>query len=206
MLTEALSANKLSICEALINLNMKQYCKTVKCMIMMKVSNFLLVMSFFFFACNLNAQKTITDPCERKVLLIWKEQVEFVKECAEKNMKDLKLVGYKELGEISSQPQLDEYLKRTFADDTKGVFYLNETGTRYEILPLKEGREKERSMRQKDTYDLIQKQLTKELKIGMELIELQWEYKGEAFNSVAVAHEDGKFVYDSIGSLVLLEK
>ena len=112
----------------------------------------------------------------------------------------------KELDEISSQQQLDEYLKRSFADDTKGVFYLNETGTRYEILPLKEGREKERSMRQKDTYDLIQQQLTKELKIGMELIELQWEYKGEAFNSVAVAHKDGKFVYDSIGSLVLFEK
>lgn len=173
---------------------------------MMKVRSFLLVVSFLFSVCNLNAQKTMTDPCEGKVLSTWKEQIEFVKECAEKSMKDLKLMGYKELGEISSQQQLDDYLKRTFADDTKGVFYLDETGTRYEILPLKEGREKERSVRQKDTYDLIQQQLTKELKIGMELIELQWKYKGEAFNSVAVAHKDGKFVYDPIGSLVLFEK
>lgn len=60
-------------------------------------------------------------------------------------------------------------------------------------------------MRQKDTYDLIQQQLTKELKIGMELIELQWEYKGKTFNSVAVVHKGGKFVYDPIGSLVLFE-
>lgn len=65
---------------------------------MMKVRSFLLVVSFLFSVCNLNAQKTMTDPCEGKVLSTWKEQIEFVKECAEKRHERPKTDGLQRTG------------------------------------------------------------------------------------------------------------
>lgn len=148
---------------------------------------------------KLNAQTvTLSQKNEPRT---WQEQVDFAKKQTDNPEKGgLKLIGYKYLGKIESQKQLDEYWKYMSADDTKVVSYQDRDGSAYDIIPLRQARKQSKELYGKDFYDGLKPQLDTVVGIGKELIRLDWEYKGEPIHSLGLISQ-GKIVFDYIATL-----
>lgn len=149
---------------------------------------------------KLNAQTvTLSQKNEPQT---WQEQVDFAKKQTNNSEKGgLKLIGYKYLGKIESQKQLDEYWKYMSADDTKVVSYQDGDGSAYDIVSLRQARKQSKELYGKDFYDGLKPQLDTIVEIGKELIRLDWEYKGEPIHSLGLISQ-GKIVFDNIATLV----
>lgn len=148
---------------------------------------------------KLNAQTVMLS--QKNEPQTWQEQVDFAKKQTDKPEKGgLKLIGYKYLGKIESQKQLDEYWKYMSADDTKVVSYQNEDGSAYDIVSLQKARKQSKELYGKDFYEGLKQQLDTIAVIGKELIQLDWEYKGEPIHSLGLISQ-GKIVFDYIATL-----
>lgn len=148
---------------------------------------------------KLNAQ-TVTLP-QKNEPQTWQKQVDFAKKQTDKPEKGgLKLIGYKYLGKIESQKQLDEYWKYMSADDTKVVSYQNGDGSTYDIVSLQQARKQSKELYGKDFYEGLKQQLDTIAVIGKELIQLDWEYKGEPIHSLGLISQ-GKIVFDYVATL-----
>lgn len=148
---------------------------------------------------KLNAQTVMLS--QKNEPQTWQKQVDFAKKQTDKPEKGgLKLIGYKYLGKIESQKQLDEYWKYMSADDTKVVSYQNEDGSAYDIVSLQQARKQSKELYGKDFYEGLKQQLDTIAVIGKELIQLDWEYKGEPIHSLGLISQ-GKIVFDYIATL-----
>ena len=148
---------------------------------------------------KLNAQTVMLS--QKNEPQTWQEQVDFAKKQTDKPEKGgLKLIGYKYLGKIESQKQPDEYWKYMSADDTKVVSYQNEDGSAYDIVSLQKARKQSKELYGKDFYEGLKQQLDTIAVIGKELIQLDWEYKGEPIHSLGLISQ-GKIVFDYIATL-----
>lgn len=157
------------------------------------------VLCLFLAFGKLNAQTVMLS--QKNEPQTWQEQVDFAKKQTDKPEKGgLKLIGYKYLGKIESQKQLDEYWKYMSADDTKVVSYQNEDGSAYDIVSLQKARKQSKELYGKDFYEGLKQQLDTIAVIGKELIQLDWEYKGEPIHSLGLISQ-GKIVFDYIATL-----
>lgn len=148
---------------------------------------------------KLNAQNIMLS--QKNEPQTWQEQVDFAKKQTDKPEKGgLKLIGYKYLGKIESQKQLDEYWKYMSADDTKVVSYQNGDGSAYDIVSLQQARKQSKELYGKDFYEGLKQQLDTIVGIGKELIRLDWEYKGEPIHSLGLISQR-KIVFDYIATL-----
>lgn len=156
--------------------------------------------------CELNAQTASASQEENPQT--WQEQIDFMKKqsnlLANQRKDEFKFIGYKHLGKIKSQKQIDEYWKYMSADDTKIVSYPNDKYSYYtfEIVPLKQERKRLKDLNGTDMYEFIKKDLEPIVGIGKELIRLDWEYEGETIHSLGLISQ-GKIVFDYIGSMIV---
>lgn len=174
---------------------------------------FVLVFSLLFVACDSDILVNEVAPPvkveKEAVSRTWQEQVDFAENHANvmtrSNFDQVKLVGYTYLGKISSEEQMVKLWADLFADEVEIVVYPNGNITDYEIVSLKEAREKYQALEMDKSTELLKEQLDSVVHIGTELIEMEWEYRGRIIHSTAIVHK-GKIVYDHIGSMIVIPK
>lgn len=112
------------------------------------------------------------------------------------------LSGYFNKGVINSEEEIPSVIEHLFSDESFIVHYID--NERFEILPLKTFM-KEMSVKNVDyLFSDVRTQLEDIIKVGMDLIELEWSYKGKTFSTIAIASNDyGGIIYDSIGSFII---
>ena len=154
---------------------------------------FVLVLSLLFVSCGSDILVNEVVPpvkAEKKnALETWQQQAEFVKKYTnpmiEFGIHGVSLIGYTYLGKIDSQEQLNELWEYLFAEDTDVAD--NAGDNTYEIVSWKIKKEKVRLRGLPDPSVLIKQQLQSILKVGVEMVEMEWMYKGKRVYSKAVA-------------------
>jgi len=166
-----------------------------------------IVVCLSFAACQLEAPKTtLPESMQDRMPETWQEQVEFAKkttaQLVSQGKGDLKFVDYNYLGKITSQEQLDDCWKRLLGDDTQVVMFPNKDDYEtFDIVPLKQERERIRNLEKRDYVKGFRELLDTVVTIGKEMMELEWEYKGKPVHSLAILSH-GKIVFDHIGTAV----
>lgn len=117
---------------------------------------------------------------------------------------DLYFIGYTHKGTVKSKEEIPLIVKQLFSDDSFIAQYVN-NGT-LEVVSVKTVVQKAKSLNSNNPFPNIMSQLKDSIRVGMELIELEWSYKGNRFSSMAIASNDrGGIIYDLIGSLIIGE-
>lgn len=173
---------------------------------------FVFVLSLFFAACDSSIlENEVASPIkvEKEITpKTWQEQVDFAKNHAnvmtKLNINQVKFVRHTYLGKINTEKQIANLWLDLFADEVEMVVYPHGNITDYEIVPLKEVREKYQTLEMDKYIEFLKGQLDPVVKIGTELIELEWEYKGKAVHSLGII-SNGKIVYDHIGSMIVIQ-
>lgn len=166
-----------------------------------------IVVCLSFAACQLEAQKTtLPESMQDRMPETWQEQVEYAKkttaQLVAQGKGDLKFVDYNYLGKITSQEQLDDCWERLLGDDTQVVMFPNKDDYEtFDIVPLKQERERIRNLEKRDYVKGFRELLDTVVTIGKEMMELEWEYKGKPVHSLAILSH-GKIVFDHIGTAV----
>lgn len=179
---------------------------------MKKVNLFLLsIVGLFLISCNADvfgdSESLFPDEETLPCLTTWQEQLEYAKKnnnvTARSNANGIYFVGHIYNGKINTQKQLSELLEQLFADDANVVMYIDSLN--FEIVPLKKIRQKAQSMGVSDPSEALKLQLDSKIKIGMDIIELEWRYKGKTYYSKAIAsNEQGGILYDHIGHMIIV--
>lgn len=166
--------------------------------------------AFFLFSCNADilqdgesvySDETVSCPTT------WQSQLQYARNSnnvtTRSGANGLYFVGYTYKGKINTKTQKFELLEQLFADDTDIVAYLDRLN--FEIVPLKIIRQKAQSMAVNDPSETLKLQLDSVVKIGMDIIGLEWRYKGKTFYSTAIAsNEQGGILYDHIGHMAVV--
>ncbi|WP_307757970.1 hypothetical protein [uncultured Mediterranea sp.] len=170
---------------------------------------FVLVLSLLFVSCGSDILVNEVVPpvkAEKKnALETWQQQAEFVKKYTnpmiEFGIHGVSLIGYTYLGKIDSQEQLNELWEYLFAEDTDVAD--NAGDNTYEIVSWKIKKEKVRLRGLPDPSVLIKQQLQSILKVGVEMVEMEWMYKGKrVYSKAVVSDECGGIIFDPIGSFI----
>lgn len=134
----------------------------------------------------------------------WKEHIEYAQR--NKNTKletesnGVSLIGYTYKGKIHTKEQISDLLEQLFSDDTNVVTYIDSVN--YEIVPLKRLRLKAKKMNLDNPEKNLRNQLDTVIKIGMNVIELEWSYKEHIVYSTAIATDEKGILYDHIGHMI----
>ena len=137
----------------------------------------------------------------------WQEQIKYAQNknslsTKSNNSDQLYLQGYNYKGTIDSQAKIAEVIDELFSDEAVTVEYTDIST--FEIVTLKAIRQKAKELSIEDPLLSLRAQLDTLIQVGMELIEIEWLYKGTTFYSTAiVSNEHGGFLYDHIGFRVL---
>lgn len=137
----------------------------------------------------------------------WQEQMEFAKKHSEKISKSsvngIEFIGYTYKGKIETQEEKNDIINKMFDDDTYVVKYPGEVY--FEIVTYRELRQEARLKGQPEPGLLLRKQLEEAVKVGMEIIEVEWKYKGKIIESIAIASNDeGGILYEHIGNMITI--
>ena len=158
----------------------------------------------------LSAQTIKWDSTASKhTLTTWKEQIKYMQDrnrigTETYDSSKLCLLNYAYKGIIDSETKRQELLKELFADTTHIVLSIDFVS--FEILPYRiiKQRAKEAGLSY-DPCERLKSHLDASIRIGMELVQLKWFYKGRAYYSKAIVSNEG-FVYDHIGFMVTEEE
>lgn len=176
----------------------------------MKLKIFLLLsISMFFFSCNDEMfSKQEPDYLNSSLHpMTWQEQLNYAQNKNTINTKTLSedriyLRAYTYKGTIDTDKERSDIMEELFSDSSVTVKYTDNSN--FEIVPLKTIRDNAKILGSKDPLLDLKAQLDTLIQIGMELIELEWNYKGNIFYSTAIASNDkGGIIYDHIGYLIL---
>lgn len=116
---------------------------------------------------------------------------------------EIYFVGHTYNGKINTEAQISGLLEQLFADDADVVMYLDSVD--FEIVPLKIIKQKAQSMGIDDPSETLKLQLDSAIKVGMDIIGLEWRYKGKTYYSTAIASNDqGGILYDHIGHMIIV--
>lgn len=137
----------------------------------------------------------------------WQNQLEYAKNnnnvTTRSGSNGIYFVGHTYNGKITTENQKSELLEQLFADDTDIVMYLDTLN--FEIVPMKMVRQKAKSMGVDDPNETLKFQLNSVIKVGMDIIELEWRYQGKTYYSTAIAsNEQGGILYDHIGHMIIV--
>lgn len=170
---------------------------------------FLFIANLLLSSCNDNIfdnleTGTVNKNIPTSSLLKWKEHLEYAQR--NKNTKleagsnEVSLIKYTYKGKIHTKKQISDLLKQLFSDDTNVVTYIDSVN--YEIIPLKTFRHKAKKINCDNPEKNLRNQLDTVIKLGMDVIELEWSYKGHIIYSTAVASEEKGILYDHIGHMI----
>lgn len=135
----------------------------------------------------------------------WQEQVEHAMNnvSTRSTQNDISLIDYTYKGKIDSQKQISDLLAQLFSDDTYVVTYLDNIN--YDIVPLRTIKQQAQAKGINAPNEFLKNQLDSIIKIGMEIIDLEWSYKGKTIHSTAIAsNEQGGILYDHIGNMITI--
>lgn len=140
----------------------------------------------------------------------WQKQLEY----AQKN-NDLKtktsfqgisFQGYTYKGKIDREVDIPVIIEELLSDNSAIVQYTDLNFSNFEIIPIGMVRQSVKTLSSEDPFSYLKSQLQTSIMIGMELLELEWTYKGDTFYSTAiVSNEHGGLIYDNIG-IYIIEK
>lgn len=138
---------------------------------------------------------------------IWQEQMEFAKKHCERISKSsvngIEFIGYTYKGKIETQEQKDDIFNKMFDGDTYVVKYPGETF--FEIVTYRELRKEAKSKGQVEPGLLLRKQLESAVTVGMDIVEVEWKYKGKTIKSIAIAsNNEGGILYEHIGNMITI--
>lgn len=173
------------------------------------MSRFSLLLVAFICALLLEGDIALSQEVARPMQLkTWQERLEYAmsKNSASRDSvrcNSICCIGYTHKGRIETEVEKHKTIERLFSDSSSIVQYI---GTQnYEIVSVKTMmQESKASGITEDIFTKIKSQLKDSVRIGMELIEIEWLYKGNTFYSTAiVSNEYGGFIYDNIGYFIL---
>ena len=134
----------------------------------------------------------------------WQQQLRWSADAYNAVFPDLKLLGWREVGPLSNQEQIDQFIRESIAEDRlcgHTVFGKGGEIESYEIATLGELAKKYPTWAGSN-FENMKKIYGKKLESGAKIIELKWQYKGKEFvEKVAVTdqHDDmGGIIYHNI--------
>lgn len=136
----------------------------------------------------------------------WQERLEYAMSKKSASMDSIRCIGYTYKGRIETEVEKHKTIERLFSDSSNIVQYV---GTQnYEIVSIKTMMQELNALGiTEGIFAKIKSQLKDSVRIGMDLIEIEWLYKGNTFYSTAiVSNEYGGFIYDNIGYFILDRK
>lgn len=168
------------------------------------------IVSLFMVSCNADIfldQEPVNSKDVVSFTTTWQEQLEYAKNnnnvTTRSSSNEIYFVGHTYNGKINTKSQKSELLEQLFADDADIVMYLDSLN--FEIVSLKMVRQKAKSMGVNDPSETLRLQLDSAIKVGMDIIKLEWRYKGETYYSTAIAsNEQGGILYDHIGHMIIV--
>lgn len=141
----------------------------------------------------------------------WQAQVEYGKRNNQITRSDTGkempcLVQERYLGQIKSQSEIDVLIEELLADDAVTVLYTIDYSD-FDILQVKDVKEAAKELKISDPFQGLKSKLNTQITVGMELIKLEWLFKGKMYNTTAIASNDlGGIIYDAIGSAVIAKR
>ena len=137
----------------------------------------------------------------------WQEQLDESIKTKTKSDKDIYLNGYTYKGKINSRKEISKILSDMFSESSAIVHYTDSSLLNYEIVSIGSLMQSSSMIKNNDVYGNLKSKLQTIVKEGMELVELEWVYKGEIYYSTAIAsNEYGGIIYDNIGTYIIKEK
>ncbi|NDV65499.1 hypothetical protein [Bacteroides sp. 224] len=175
----------------------------------MKKSAFILAcISIFLISCNSDDTYNGVSNYDDQLNLptTWQEQLKSAQNRSNVETRnganEIKLIGYTHKGIIDSENEISVIMEHLFSNNASIVQYTNKD--EFEILPLKAVRENAIQSIGIDPTERLIPQLKTKILVGMEIIELEWNYKGNIYYSTAIAsNEHGGILYDHIGYMIL---
>ena len=154
---------------------------------------------------TINDDLSVSVPETRIEKSIWEHQLDYV---IEHNtvVKDfpLKLLGYKQIGTITNDSDIDSYLKKIYSKNAYIAVSAPNSEQKYEIFQYKDILKGERDFDADAVLKHQQAYLRSKISINTHIVTLHWEYKNKKFTSLALVTngEDG-VIYDNICTYVV---
>lgn len=134
----------------------------------------------------------------------WQQQLKWSAEAYDVVYPELKLLGWREVGPLTSQEQIDQFIRESIAEDRlcgHTVFGKDGEIESYEIATLAELAKKYPAWADAN-FENMKKIYGKKLESGAKIIELKWQYKDKEFVEKAAVtdkHDDmGGIIYHNI--------
>ena len=170
----------------------------------------LFIVNLFLVSCNADVfldSESLHSNENASFPTTWQEQLRCAKNynssTARSAINGLALVRHSYNGKINTENQRSELLEQLFVDNADIVMYSDSLN--FEIVSLKIIRQKAQSMGVDDPSKTLKLQLDSIIKVGMDILELEWCYKGKTYYSTAIAsNEQGGILYDHIGHMIIM--
>lgn len=158
------------------------------------------------------------ESVSQKPLTTWQEQLDYMKNGAD--AADLCLINYTYKGVIKSELDKTKVIDSLFSDDSPIVLnsppvieidtitldsnsyeIVEKKVPKFEIILISKVAEESRLKGEENPFIKIKQQFETVIKIGFEVVELEWSYNGKTYHSISiVSNENGGVLYDHIGS------
>ena len=154
---------------------------------------------------TINDDLSVSKPETRAEKYIWERELDYVME-HNTTVKDfpLKLLGYKQIGAITNESDIDSYLKEIYSNDAYIAVSAPNSELKFEIFQYRDIIKGERDFDAATVFEKQQANLRERVAlVGMQIIKLTWKYKDKKFTSLALAtNDDEGIVYDNIVTYV----
>lgn len=133
----------------------------------------------------------------------WQEQLEYAKNSLNTRATTdrISLLSYTYVGKIDSESDIPLIMEQLFSDNFFTVLYTDDSN--FDIVPMRTIVQTAKEQGLDNPFDDLKSQLKVMIQVGMELIELEWNYKGETYYSTAIAsNKKGGIIYDHIGFMI----
>mgnify|MGYP003291984563 CR=1 FL=1 len=154
---------------------------------------------------TINEDLSVANPETITEKYIWEHQLDYVME-HNTVVKDfpLKLLGYKQIGTITNDSDIDSYLKKIYSKNAYIAVSAPNSEQKYEIFQYKDILKGERDFDADAVLKHQQAYLRSKISINTHIVKLNWEYKNKKFTSLALVTngEDG-VIYDNICTYVV---
>jgi len=138
----------------------------------------------------------------------WQQQLKYAlnkkqtKSGNETSSDEISLIGYTYKGIIKSDAEKLEIIEDLFSANSSFAQYKKDG--QYGIVPIHSILQKSGILGDDNPFKILKSQLMTQIEVGMEIIELKWEYKGKIYYSTAIAsNEQGGIIYDNIGHFII---
>ena len=149
---------------------------------------------------TINDDLSVSVPETRIEKSIWEHQLDYVME-HNTVVKDfpLKLLGYKQIGTITNESDIDSYIKSIYSDDAYIAVSAPNSEQKYEIFQYRDIINGERDFDVATIFEKQQTYLRSKISINTHIIELSWQYNDKKFTSLAIAADgEAGLYYDNI--------